>query len=315
MAQIITKISLEVSKPNLIQAIVAKQYDSNSRFLKVALLHNGEKIEVPVSSTVTINALRKDGGKKSFKGAVNDDNTVTVPLTYWMLELDGTVNCDISVIDEDKRLTTTSFTLEVQRAANGGDEISTDENYDVLVKLIEDVKKVTPDQTYSPESTNAQSGVAVAEAVKKAGIRKIRRIELGTGETANTLKITTDEDGNPFELNEAFFTAHLIFNASGTTSNLRVRADGGERYIVLKTGLSLANGIITCGGTINAHGGILTTSAVYSTTDNPQSADYVYGMIAKTANITHNLKDIEVLIYNSAFTELKEGSFLELWGC
>lgn len=175
--------------------------------------------------------------------------------------------------------------------------------------------KTDVDQTYSPESTNAQSGVAVAEAVKKSGVRKIRHIELGAGQTANTLKISTDEDGNPFELTEAFFTAHLVFNASGTTSNLRIRADGGERYIVLKTGLSLANGIITCGGTINAHGGILTTTATYSTTDNPQSADYVYGMIAKTANITHNLKDIEVLIYNSAFTELKEGSFLELWGC
>ena len=170
------------------------------------------------------------------------------------------------------------------------------------------------DQTYSPTSENAQSGTAVAQAVEAAGIRKIRHIELGTGETANMLKISTDEDGNPFELSEAFFTAHLVFDVSETTSNLRIRADGGVRYIVLKTGLSLSNGIITCSGTINAHGGILTTSAVYSTTDNPQTADTMYGMVAKTNSINYNLKDIEAFLYGSAFTELKEGSFLELWG-
>lgn len=172
------------------------------------------------------------------------------------------------------------------------------------------------DQTYSPESANAQSGVAVSEAVKKSGVRKIRRIELGTGETANSLKISTDEDGKPFELHEAFFTARFIFDASDTTSYLRIRSDGGSRYIVLKNGISLSNGIITCSGIINAHGGILSTSAVYSTTDHQMTADTImYGKISKNANITHNLKDIEMLLYSSTFKELKEGSFLELWGC
>lgn len=172
------------------------------------------------------------------------------------------------------------------------------------------------DQTYSATSENAQSGVAVAEAVKKAGLRKIRHIELGAGETANMLKISTDEDGNPFELSEAFFTVHFVFDVSNTTSHLRIRTDGGTRYIVFKTGVSLSNGIITCGGSINAHGGILTTSAVYSTTDNPQAMDTTCGMIAKANGIDYNLKNIEAFIYSSAgYTELKEGSFLELWGC
>lgn len=178
------------------------------------------------------------------------------------------------------------------------------------------VKKENIDKKYSSTSENAQSGLAVAEAVKYAGLRKIRHIELGTGETANLLKISTYEDGNPFELNEAFFTAHFVFDAvSGTNAAIRIRTDAGQRYLVIKAGVPLSTGIITCSGTIIAHGGILTTSAVYSTTDNPQSADTMYGMISKAKSITHNLKDIEAFLLVQSQLKLKEGSFLELWGC
>lgn len=176
MAQIIQKISVDVSNPNFFKAIVAKQYDSNSRFLNATLTHNGEKIEVLPTSTVTINARRKYGGEKSFYGVVNDDGTVTVPLTYWMLELEGTVDCDISVIDaEDKKLSTTKFVLEVEKASCKGENIEVDDDCDVVVKLIEDVNELkekmanvsATDQEYNPTSENAQSGKAVAEALEQ----------------------------------------------------------------------------------------------------------------------------------------------------
>lgn len=161
-----------------------------------------------------------------------------------------------------------------------------------------------------------QIGAGVLLPKTEAGLRKIRHIELGTGETATALKISTDEDGNPFELNEAFFTAHFVFDAvAGTNAAIRIRTDEGQRYLVIKSGVPLSTGIITCSGTINAHGGILSTTATYSTTDNPQTADTMYGMIAKANGITHNLKNIEAFLLVSGQLELKEGSFLELWGC
>lgn len=127
MAQIIQKISVEVSKPNFFQAIVAKQYDNNSRFLKVTLVHNGEKIEIRPEATVTINAKRNDGTSNSFMGEVNADGTATVPVNYWMLELAGTLICDVSVIGADeKKLTTTTFIVEVEEAACTNGDISTE---------------------------------------------------------------------------------------------------------------------------------------------------------------------------------------------
>lgn len=170
MAQITQKINLDVNKPNLFTSILAKQQDSNSRFLNVTLIGNNVKIEVLPTSTVTINAKRQDGASKRFAGSVNKDGTVTVPLTFWMLEKTGEVTSDVSIIGADgRKLTTTSFTIMVEQATCEDENITEDENYDVLVKLIEDVNKVKPDYFYDPTSEKAQSGIAVAEAINDFG--------------------------------------------------------------------------------------------------------------------------------------------------
>lgn len=140
MIQIIQKISVEVSKPNFFQAIVAKQYDSNSRYLKATLIQDNEKINVANTSTVTINAKRNDGAEKSFKGEVNEDGTVTVPLTYWMLELNGRLDCDISIFGADEsKLTSTTFTVEVERASCGSDDVSDADDNDIIIVQAKDV--------------------------------------------------------------------------------------------------------------------------------------------------------------------------------
>lgn len=140
MAQITKEITVDVAKKNLFQAIVAKQNDNNSRFLKVTLCNEGVKIEVPSTATALINAERADNSSKAFAGTVNADGTVTVPLTNWMLGLDDVVRCSISVIGSDEqKLTSTSFSLDVEAAECEGSDITEDENYDILITLISDV--------------------------------------------------------------------------------------------------------------------------------------------------------------------------------
>ena len=141
MIEIIKELNIEVSKPNVFQAIVAKQYDMNTRFVKATFVDDGEKIYIDPDATVkvVINALRPDGESKGFDGEVNQDGTVTVPLHSWMLEQVGTVTCDISVIDmaedDQKKLTTTSFTLIVEKAAWGGDGMTNDPQYNLLIEV------------------------------------------------------------------------------------------------------------------------------------------------------------------------------------
>ena len=203
MALIIKQISVDVASENIFQSIIAKQYDTDSRFLKVKLTNEGSQILVLPASTVLINARREDGNAKAFAGTVNEDGTVTVPITNWMLELDGQVKCDISVIDKDKRkLSSTSFQITVEEAAYTGEEIYKDEDYDVLMELMLECERAT--------NAAERVGITTTEALETAyanilkGRNRLHRTNQGTtnwsfhsfyNESDHTLEAVTTEDG------------------------------------------------------------------------------------------------------------------------
>ena len=160
MALIVKQLSVDVAQENIFQSIIAKQYDTDSRFLTVRLTNEGEQITVSPTSVIIINAVREDNEAKAFAGTVNEDGTVTVPITYWMLELDGIVKCDISVIDsEQRKLTTTSFTISVEAAAYSGTDITENESYDVLVSLIGEISEIQ-----AVEASRVEAEIARADA-------------------------------------------------------------------------------------------------------------------------------------------------------
>ena len=125
MAEIINELTLDVARENRIQAVLGKQYDYKSRYLKVQIANNGEPIFVTAGTVVTINATRADKQSNSFLGVVNDDGTVTVPITQWMLALDAYVKCDISMTDpQGRKLTTANFTVEVEHSNYTGGNLA-----------------------------------------------------------------------------------------------------------------------------------------------------------------------------------------------
>ena len=130
---------LEKLRENLDKAMTAKE---QAQLELNRLLSNSLGLNI-----VTIpqdDGRREDETAKTFEGTVNADGTVTVPLTYWMLQLDGTVKCDISIITANKTvLSTTLFELEVQEAAAPDDsEIEKDDDYGILIQLIADVQAI-----------------------------------------------------------------------------------------------------------------------------------------------------------------------------
>jgi hypothetical protein len=229
MAIIIKEIKLETSRQNLIQAIIAKQNDSNSRFLKVTFLDEGVVIPLETSSTVTINAERKDGASDSFFGEVNGDNTATVPLHSWMLELDGTVNCDVSIIDvEGRKLTTTTFVVMVEKAACSSEDVINDPQYNVLANLIAEVNETK--QNFASTIKCSASGnpirlddVSPLEHEIAVGLRsknlfdvsklsKDTLLEVGTGKAVSSLMFDTS-DFIELKPNTPFVGSHIQFCA------------------------------------------------------------------------------------------------------
>lgn len=217
MAQIILPIRVEVAKPNFFQAIVAKQYDKDSRWLQVTLVHEKEKIEVSSDSTVLINAKRNDGEEKSFLGSINNDGKLLAPLTSWMLELAGTLECDVSVIDkEEKKLTSTKFTVEVERASCSDQSITEDEDYDILIKLLSDVSQAKSDATAAVnEATTAASAAntAASNAAKAADDASEAISNLSTA-----LKNTSEA------INRADIAAYQASNAAETANAAATKA-------------------------------------------------------------------------------------------
>ncbi len=123
MTKIIQNMTLDVVESDQCLSVAAKRYDQDSRFLDIQLTSEGTTLNVESDATVTINARRPDGASRSFFCEVTDRGTVLAPLTYWMLEYDGVVMCDITVVDTDMRkLTSMLFALEVMCAASCDDD-------------------------------------------------------------------------------------------------------------------------------------------------------------------------------------------------
>lgn len=185
--------------------------------------------------------------------------------------------------------------------------------------------KTEVDQTYLPESANAQSGVAVAEAVAAANtytdgkvMRLINSVTIPDGETATMLKISKDVDGANFSLNNIMFSMKLILSAAQTVT-IRLRTDNGGRYLVYKTGVAAkANLFIAGEAKVFSNG---TNSNVnYITSDVDLSGTAIAsqtGSFASNDISKVNISDIEIFLYDTSnqFVPLQAGSSIELWGC
>ncbi len=157
MANATTELKLQVHRKNFMRAVVAKQYDQSAHFLKIHFM-DGEKEIIIGSGEAIINAMRADGTSQSFAGTVNSDNTVTVPIANWMLEIDDMVQCDVSIVSGSSKLTTACFLIEVESASNPDGEISEDDpNYDILIDLISDVDEAL-DKMYNTFPEKSASG-------------------------------------------------------------------------------------------------------------------------------------------------------------
>ena len=108
-----------------------------------------------------------------------------------MLELDGEVKCDISVVNaEESKLTSTMFILAVEEATYSGDEIADDENYDLLVSLLSEVaecktaeaERVANENTRISNETTRQSNETTRKSNETS--RKSAETARGTAEKA-----------------------------------------------------------------------------------------------------------------------------------
>lgn len=139
--QVKNDIVLDVSKKNKLKTVMSKQGDVDSRYIDVVITDNGVAFPIPKNAVVTFNVQRSDGLTKAIK-TETIDNKVRLPLTKWVLETEGYADCEVSIIYEKKKLTTFKFCLCIDPNILADNDLPDDENYDLLITLIDDVKQL-----------------------------------------------------------------------------------------------------------------------------------------------------------------------------
>lgn len=158
--QIIREVSADVVKRGTTRAVYAKQNDLNSRFLNIRIKEDGKDIAVDKGLTVMLNVSRPDGSANMFYGTVNEDGTVQVPMTSWMLEQVGTVVCDVSIVAEGSsvaKLTTMQFNIYVEAATVADEEFIATQEYSVIVDLL---NRTTESKTIAEEAARSAEEAA-----------------------------------------------------------------------------------------------------------------------------------------------------------
>lgn len=196
--QIIRDVNVDVVKRGAARTVYAKQNDVNSRFLNVRIQEDGNNIVVTPNLTVMLNALRPDNTPNMFACTVNADGTVRAPLAKWILELEGTVECDISIVSEDPtvaKLTTMKFNIHVESAVVCDEAVPETEDYGLVVNLLKRVSDLEKSIGAGSSNINMtrfdEEGVIVETFAD--GTEKTTTMEFDNN--GNPIKIT-DSDGN-----------------------------------------------------------------------------------------------------------------------
>lgn len=118
--------------------MISVKNDYGARFIEAVIAVDGKPVHVDPGAFVTIEAKRADMQSDAFSGAVNENGTVKVPITQWMLEIPNTsVEATVVVHSAKTKLSTTNFYIKVQNAPHGSEEISPDDpNYDILIQVL-----------------------------------------------------------------------------------------------------------------------------------------------------------------------------------
>lgn len=208
--KIIKECTLDCAKFNSFKTYIAKQNDSNSRFVKVTLADDGEPLTVDDGNLVFFNVKRSDSKTKIFEGSV-EDGKLMIPIPNWALEKEGIIECDISVLNSDtqERLSSTKFQMMVESCVANSEEVSKDENYDFLFELM----------------TKADNAVNSCETATKNATDIYNDIEqkLNGGQFKG-------EKGEPFKYSD--FTPEQLEGLRGPQGKTGPKGQKGDNYIL-----------------------------------------------------------------------------------
>lgn len=135
---LIANLTLDTYRKNNVPPLIVPQGDYGARVIRVNVTDQGKPVFVESTAAVSIVATRSgDGESLAFSGKVNDDGSVTVPVTQWMLDIpDEDVICHVVVTGNMYQYSTTRFLIEPQEKANPTEITPDDPRADVVTQVL-----------------------------------------------------------------------------------------------------------------------------------------------------------------------------------
>ena len=113
MKEVTRKISLDLARKTNARVCFGCQSDYNSRAFLISVFDDGKPYFVDKGVVASVNVKRGDGACWSYMSDVTEDGKVLYVATLWVFEVPGEVTLNLTLNDGEKRITSSSFAIDV----------------------------------------------------------------------------------------------------------------------------------------------------------------------------------------------------------
>ena len=161
----IKEITVDLVGDMLFEYITAVQGDT-ARAVIITVLSNSQPYTPPEGARAVIRCRKPDGKPVFDDATINEDGTITAPLTVQMLATAGHCRCEVALYSADEKvLTTVPFIVKVTPKTVSDNEVVSTAEYTAIEKALAEVTRSEGVANAALEkSTQALSGLAEVEA-------------------------------------------------------------------------------------------------------------------------------------------------------
>ena len=164
--KILQEISLDFARDTLPITVFAKQYDQESRFIKITPLNRGQPYELESGVTARLQVTKADQTQVVNDAAI-EGGAINAELTSQVLAAEGIAVAEIGLYKGASLLSSQSFYINVRSSAYDQDKAKSSDEYGSLVDALGAVQGAIDKTDEAAKNANDAAG-SVGEAIEKA---------------------------------------------------------------------------------------------------------------------------------------------------
>lgn len=180
--QVLQSITLDFGRNTIPTTVFAKRYDSESRFVKITPLNNGQSYTLDDGITAALQIVKPDG-KAVISDCAISDGIITAELSKQALAVNGIATAEIALYKDTAVLSSQTFYIEIKDSAYIAGVFESSNEYNALVEALGRVN--TSIDTIDTAITNADNATKAANTAA-SGANTAKTAANNAASAANT---------------------------------------------------------------------------------------------------------------------------------